>query len=68
MTYRKYQDKDGNNRSIPEVRVLSLQLLPKGMKEGAATYGSSRAPQAPAPAAYSANAAPLTSDDDLPFD
>lgn len=68
MTYRKYQDKDGNNRSIPEVRVLSLQLLPKGMKEGAATYGSARAPQAQAPADYSANIAPLTSDDDLPFD
>lgn len=68
MTYRKYQDRDGNNRSIPEVRVLSLQLLPKGMKEGADTYGSARAPQSPAPAAYSANTAPLTSDDDLPFD
>lgn len=68
MTYRKYQDRDGNNRSIPEVRVLSLQLLPKGMKEGAATYGSALAPQAPAPAAYSANTVPQTSDDDLPFD
>ena len=68
MTYRKYQDRDGNNRSIPEVRVLSLQLLPKGTKEGAATYGDSRAPQSPAPAAYSSNPAPLTSDDDLPFD
>ena len=68
MTYRKYQDRDGNNRSIPEVRVLSLQLLPKGMKDGAATYGDSRAPQSPAPAAYSSNTAPLTSDDDLPFD
>lgn len=68
MTYRKYQDRDGNNRSIPEVRVLSLQLLPKGMKEGAATYGSARAPQAPTPAAYSANTVPQTSDDDLPFD
>ena len=68
MTYRKYQDRDGNNRSIPEVRVLSLQLLPKGMKEGTATYGSARAPQAPAPVADYANTAPLTSDDDLPFD
>ena len=68
MTYRKYQDRDGNNRSIPEVRVLSLQLLPKGMKEGAATDGSARAPQAPAPVADSANTVPLTSDDDLPFD
>ena len=38
------------------------------MKDGAATYGDSRAPQAPAPAAYSTNTAPLTSDDDLPFD
>ena len=68
MTYRKYQDRDGNNRSIPEVRVLSFQLLPKGTKEGAATYGNERAPQAPFPAAYSANTAPSTSDDDLPFD
>ena len=68
MTYRKYQDRDGNNRSIPEVRVLSLQFLPKGMKEGAATYGSAHAPQAPAPATYSANTVPQTSDDDLPFD
>ena len=68
MTYRKYQDRDGNNRSIPEVRVLSLQFLPKGVKEGTATYGNSRAPQAPAPAADSANTVPLTSDDDLPFD
>ena len=71
MTYRKYQDRDGNNRSIPEVRVLSLQLLPKGMKEGAATYGSARAPQAPAPAADRAlNAGlinPQESEDDLPF-
>ena len=67
MTYRNYQDRDGNNRSIPEVRVLSLQLLPKGMKEGAATYENSRAPQAAAPSAYSANTVPQTSDDDLPF-
>ena len=68
MTYRKYQDRDGNNRFIPEVRVLSLQLLSKGTKEGAATYGSARAPQAPASAVDSANTAPMTSDDDLPFD
>lgn len=68
MTYRKYQDRDGNNRSTPEVRVLSFQLLPKGMKEGAAKFGDSRAPQAPAPAADSANTVPQTSDDDLPFD
>ena len=71
MTYRKYQDRDGNNRSIPEVRVLSLQLLPKGMKEGAATYGSARAPQALAPAADRAlNAGlinPQESEEDLPF-
>lgn len=57
MTYRKYQDKEGNNRSIPEVRVLSLQLLPKGMKEGAATSGSAHAPQAQAPAAPAADPA-----------
>ena len=71
MTYRKYQDRDGNNRSIPEVRVLSLQLLPKGIKDGAATYGSARAPQAPAPAADRAlNAGlinPQEGEEDLPF-
>lgn len=72
MTYRKYQDRDGNNRSIPEVRVLSLQLLPKGMKEGNATFGNTRAPQAPAPAADRAlmNAGlvnPQESEEDLPF-
>ena len=72
MTYRKYQDRDGNNRSIPEVRVLSFQLLQKGMKEVAATFGNSRAPQAPAPAADRAfmNAGivnPQESEEDLPF-
>ena len=71
MTYRKYQDRDGNNRSIPEVRVLSLQLLPKGIKDGADTSGSARAPQAPAPAADRAlNAGlvnPQESEEDLPF-
>lgn len=71
MTYRKYQDRDGNNRSTPEVRVLSFQLLPKGMKEGAATFENSRAPQATAPAADRAlNAGlvnPQESEEDLPF-
>ena len=71
MTYRKYQDRDGNNRSTPEVRVLSFQLLPKGMKEGAATFENSRAPQATAPAANRAlNAGlvnPQESEEDLPF-
>ena len=72
MTYRKYQDRDGNNRSTPEVRVLSFQLLPKGMKEGAATFENSRAPQAPAPAGDRAlmNAGlvnPQESEEDLPF-
>lgn len=71
MTYRKYQDRDGNNRSTPEVRVLSFQLLPKGMKEGAATFENSRAPQATAPAGDRAlNAGfvnPQESEEDLPF-
>lgn len=72
MTYRKYQDRDGNNRSIPEVRVLSFQLLQKGMKEGAATYGSARAPQSPAAGGDRAlmNAGlvnPQESEEDLPF-
>ena len=72
MTYRKYQDRDGNNRSIPEVRVHTLQLLPKGMKDGAATSGSARAPQTPAPATDRAlvNAGIVDtqeSEEDLPF-
>lgn len=71
MTYRKYQDRDGNNRSIPEVRVHNFQLLPKGIKDGTATSGSARAPQAPDPAADRAlNAGlinPQESEEDLPF-
>lgn len=72
MTYRKYQDRDGNNRSIPEVRVNFFQLLQKGMKEGAATFGNSRAPQAPATAADRAFmkagiVTPQESEEDLPF-
>ena len=71
MTYRKYQDRDGNNRSIPEVRVNTFQLLPKGIKDGDDTSGSARAPQAPAPAADRAlNAGlinPQESEEDLPF-
>ena len=71
MTYRKYQDRDGNNRFIPEVRVHNFQLLPKGMKDGAATSGSASAPQTPAPAADRAlNAGlinPQESEEDLPF-
>lgn len=72
MTYRKYQDRDGNNRSIPEVRVHNFQLLPKGIKDGADTSGGARAPQAPAPAADRAlmNVGlvnPQESEEDLPF-
>ena len=57
MTYRKYQTREGENRSVPEVRVLTLQLLPKGMREGTATSGSAHAPQAQAPAAPAADPA-----------
>ena len=69
MTYRKYQDRDGNNRSIPEVRVHNFQLLPKGMKDGADTSGSARAPQATA-ADRALNAGLINSqesEEDLPF-
>ena len=57
MTYRKYQTREGENRSVPEVRVLTLQLLPKGMREGTATSGSAPATQAQAPAAPAADPA-----------
>ena len=78
MTYRKYQTREGENRSVPEVRVLTLQLLPKGMREGPATSGSAPAPapQAPAPAAPAADPALVSAglvdpqdnpDGDLPF-
>lgn len=70
MTYRKYTTREGENRSVPEVRVLTLQLLPKGMREGAAPSGSARAPQAPAadPALVNAGLVdPQEGDGDLPF-
>lgn len=70
MTYRKYTTREGENRSVPEVRVLTLQLLPKGMREGAAPSGSARAPQAPAAAPALVNAGlvdPQEGDGDLPF-
>ena len=71
MTYRKYQDREGNNRSIPEVRVHNFQLLPKGIKDGADASGSARAPQTPAPAADREQNAglinPQESEEDLPF-
>lgn len=63
MTYRKYTGKDGVDKTAAEVRVLSLQLLPKGMKEGAATTSVRHEEPAPSPAFQA-----LTSDDDdLPF-
>lgn len=64
MTYRAYTTKDGENRTSPEVRVLTLQLMPKGQQEGPARNSfrhEDPAPAAPAPQE-------LDESDDLPFD
>lgn len=52
MRYRNYTDRDGNERSVAEVRVTTLQLLAK----------SDRQQAAPAQTAQPANI-----NDDLPF-
>lgn len=57
MTYRKYQTREGENRTSPEVRVLSFQLLPKGSQ-------SSQAAVPAAPASVDPQDDP---ENDLPF-
>ena len=60
MTYRQWERREGEKRTSPEVRVLSLQLMPKQDK------GQVSQAAAPAPA-------PMTgfggddNDEDLPF-
>ena len=48
MTYRQWETRDGEKRTSPEVRVLSLQFLPKGMREGQASNSATSRP-APGP-------------------
>lgn len=62
MTYRQWENREGEKRTSPEVRVLSLQLMPKQDK------GQGQVSQAAAPAP-----APMPgfggddNDEDLPF-
>lgn len=68
LTTRKYQDKDGNNRTAFEVVCDTVELLDsKNDAQGAGTYTGE---QNPAPA-YNTPQTPnfeqLSQDDDLPF-
>ena len=47
MTYRQWESREGEKRTSPEVRVLTLQLMPKQNK-GQASQAAAAAP-APAP-------------------
>jgi single-strand DNA-binding protein len=64
MTYRTYTTREGEDRTTSEVRVQSLQLLPKGMQEGSARSSFRNGQAAPQSAALQE----LTNEDDLPFD
>jgi len=44
MTYRQWETREGEKRTSPEVRVLSLQFLPKGTREGTTASGNAPAP------------------------
>lgn len=64
LTYRKYQDRSGQDREVAEVRVSTLQLLTK-------REGSQQQPTRPAPQAQPENPhlAEMmdNGDNDLPF-
>lgn len=64
MTYRQWETRDGEKRTSPEVRVLTLQLMPKPQAQQAA------APAPQAPVAGNPHLADLMDNnpaDDLPF-
>lgn len=70
MTYRKYQNAAGENRSVPEVRVNALQLLNTKEKSGAAPApAAAPAAEEPAPAdnPHLQNLQAPEGDGDLPF-
>lgn len=60
MTYRQWETREGEKRTSPEVRVLSLQLMPKQDK------GQVSQAAAPAPAPIPGFGGDDT-DEDLPF-
>lgn len=62
MTYRQWETREGEKRTSPEVRVLTLQLMPK--------YDKGQAPQDAAPAPAPGPMPGFAGDDggnDLPF-
>ena len=70
MTYRQWETSEGEKRSTPEVRVLTLQLMPKPQTSQA--QPAAPAPQAPAAPQYQQGYMPGFSGgdnpaDDLPF-
>ncbi|MEM1319512.1 MAG: single-stranded DNA-binding protein [Bacteroidota bacterium] len=76
LTHRKYQDKDGNDRYITEVRALSIRLLEK--REGTGNNFNSNFPSEEPTMTNTSSAAPAATpmtntsntaaaDDDLPF-
>ena len=60
MTYRQWESREGEKRTSPEVRVLTLQLMPKQDK-GQASQAAAQAP-GPMPGFGGDN-----NDEDLPF-
>lgn len=60
MTYRQWESREGEKRTSPEVRVLSLQLIPKQDK------GQASQAAAPTPAPMPGFGGDDT-DEDLPF-
>ena len=62
MTYRQWESREGEKRTSPEVRVLSLQLMPKQDKgQGQVSQAAAPAP-GPIPGFGGDN-----NDEDLPF-
>lgn len=44
MTYRAWEDQNGNKRSTPEIRVFEIQLLSKREQQAAPAYSAPAAP------------------------
>ena len=67
MTYREWTDREGGKRTTAEVRVLTLQLMPKAEK-AEVTASDLREKWAARSAAKAAQAPePDTAEEDLPF-
>ena len=62
MTYRQWESREGEKRTSPEVRVLTLQLMPKQDKSQASQAAAPAPAPAPMPGFGGDN-----NDEDLPF-